>query len=310
MFRIARRAKAGHPNYLARGLRVCTLLTLLVLAGPATSPKAQGVDLRPRLAGPVWVYNNWSAYDELSDAVPLNEPLAMRELAEMLRLRNAGVHFDYYVMDAFWYDPDGGYRIWRREDWPDGPHRWIAACQAAGVKPGLWFSSNTLTSMKPAPQWQSSLNASGTAMALYSGGFLDDFRSQAAGVKPGLWFSSNTLTSMKPAPQWQSSLNASGTAMALYSGGFLDDFMDVLQHWYERGIRMFKLDFADFTVAAKGDENRLRPQEIRLRNGRALHAALRSFRRNHPDVVLVAFNGFVGDVDSAASSLDPFNVQW
>jgi hypothetical protein len=226
----------------------------------ATSPKAQGVDLRPRLAGPVWVYNNWSAYDELSDAVPPNEPLAMRELAEMLRLRNAGVHFDYYVMGAFWYDPDGGYRIWRREDWPDGPHRWIAACQAAGVKPGLWFSSNT-------------------------------------------------LTSMKPAPQWQSSLNASGTAMSLYSGAFLDDFMDVLQHWYERGIRMFKLDFADFTVAAKGDENRLRPQEIRLRNGRALHAALRTFRRNHPDVVLVAFNGFVGDVDSAASSLDPFNVQ-
>jgi hypothetical protein len=26
--------------------------------------------------------------------------------------------------------------------------------------------------------------------------------------------------------------------------------------------------------------------------------------------VLVAFNGFVGDVDSAASSLNPFNVQW
>jgi hypothetical protein len=261
MFRIERRAESYYPHYLARRLRVCTLLTLLFLAGPATSPEAQGADLRPRLAGPVWVYNNWSAYDELSDAVPLNEPLAMRELAEMLRLRNAGVHFDYYVMDAFWYDPEGGYRNWRREDWPDGPDRWIAACQAAGIQPGLWFSSNT-------------------------------------------------LTNMKPVPQWQSSLNASGTAMSLYSGAFLDDFMDVLQYWYERGIRMFKLDFADFTVATKGDENRLRPQEIRLRNGRALHAALRTFQRNHPGVVLVAFNGFVGDVDSAASSLDPFNVQW
>lgn len=261
MSRIERRAEAGHPYYLARGLGVCALLTLLFLAGPATSPEARRAGLRPRLAAPVWVYNNWSAYDELSDAVPLNEQLAMRELTEMLRLRNAGVHFDYYVMDAFWYDPDGGYRSWRREDWPDGPDRWIAACQAAGIKPGLWFSSNT-------------------------------------------------LTSMKPAPQWRSSLNASGTAMSLYSGAFLDDFMDVLQYWYERGIRMFKLDFADFTVAAKGDENRLRPQEIRLRNGRALHGALRTFRRNHPDVVLVAFNGFVGDVDSAASSLDPFNVQW
>ena len=116
MSRIERRAEAGHPYYLARCLGVRALLTLLFLAGPATSPETQGAGLRPRLVAPVWVYNNWSAYDELSDVVPLNEHLAMKELAEMLRLRNAGVHFDYYVMDAFWYDPEGGYRNWRRED--------------------------------------------------------------------------------------------------------------------------------------------------------------------------------------------------
>ena len=115
---------------------------------------------------------------------------------------------------------------------------------------------------------------------------------------------------MKPAPQWRELVERERHRHVALFGRFLDDFMDVLQYWYERGIHMFKLDFADFTVAAKGDENRLRPQEIRLRNGRALHAALRTFRRDHPDVVLVAFNGFVGDVDSAASSLDPFNVQW
>src|SRR5690348_11867943 len=74
-----------------------------------------------RLAAPIWVYNNWSAYDELSDEAPLTEALAMRELREMLRLRHAGVGFDYYVMDAFWYDPDGGYRSWRKPSWPDGP---------------------------------------------------------------------------------------------------------------------------------------------------------------------------------------------
>jgi hypothetical protein len=28
----------------------------------------------------------------------------MRELDEILRLREFGVHFDYYMMDAFWYD--------------------------------------------------------------------------------------------------------------------------------------------------------------------------------------------------------------
>ena len=120
MSRTERRLEAGHPPYLARGFGVCALLTFAV---PVTSPEVQGAGLRPRLAAPVWVHNNWSAYDELSDAVPLDEQLAMRELAEMI----AGVHFDYYVMDAFWYDPDSGNRSWRREDWPNRPDRWIAA---------------------------------------------------------------------------------------------------------------------------------------------------------------------------------------
>jgi hypothetical protein len=30
------------------------------------------------LPDPVWVYNNWSSYDELSDNIPLTEQLAMR----------------------------------------------------------------------------------------------------------------------------------------------------------------------------------------------------------------------------------------
>jgi hypothetical protein len=56
----------------------------------------------PLLRDPIWVYNDWSAYDELSDNIPLTEDLAMRELNEILRLRKLGVHFDYYMMDAFW----------------------------------------------------------------------------------------------------------------------------------------------------------------------------------------------------------------
>lgn len=243
---------------LTAGLGFCVALASLLLI-PIASAQAQ--HLRPFLSAPIWVYNDWSAYDELSDEVPLNEALAMQELAEILRLRRAGVHFDYYMMDAFWYDPQGGYRTWRRQDWPDGPDRWIAECQAAGIKPGIWLSTNT-------------------------------------------------LTSLNPAPQWRSSLNANGTAMALYTGGFLDDFMSVLDYWYGRGIRMFKLDFADMSVAAAGDEKRLPPQEIRRRNARALHDALREFRRRHPEVVLVAFNGFVGDIESAAAELNPFNTQW
>jgi hypothetical protein len=74
-----------------------------------------------KLAGPakpVFIYNNWSAYDELSDNVPLTEDLAMRELAELIRLKKSNVQIDYYVMDAFWFDKWGGYRTWNKQHWP------------------------------------------------------------------------------------------------------------------------------------------------------------------------------------------------
>jgi len=50
---------------------------------------------------PVSIYINWAAYNELSDNVELTETPAMRQLSGLLRLRAAGVRFDYYLMDAF-----------------------------------------------------------------------------------------------------------------------------------------------------------------------------------------------------------------
>ena len=228
-------------------------LVLLCLSGPALAQQ-------PFLAAPVWVYNNWSAYDELSDEVPLTEDLAMRELKELLRLRRAGARVDYYVMDAFWYDPDGGYRTWRK-DWPGGPDAWLKGC-------------------------------------------LDN------GIKPGLWFGTNSLVHLNAAAAWRDSLTARGDSMALYHGGFLDDFADVLQHWYDRGVRLFKLDFADFDAAAKGDEGRLSLPRLRQRNQNALLAMLAKFRKRNPDAVLVAFNGFVGDVETSRSAVLHSDVRW
>jgi len=129
----------------------------------------------PLLRDPIWVYNNWSSYDELSDRIPLTEELAMRELAQIVRLKQFGVHFDYYMMDAFWFDPDGAYRTWRKPNWPNGPDRWIAECRRNGILPGLWFSTNTLVKINAAPQWQDSLNKSKGSMSFYEGGFLHDF---------------------------------------------------------------------------------------------------------------------------------------
>src|ERR1700722_16952994 len=82
----------------------------------------------PRL--PVFIYNNWSAYDELSDNVAQTEELAMRGLNEIIRLKKSEVLIEYYVMDAFWFDKWGGYRTWNKEHWPGGPDKWLADCKA------------------------------------------------------------------------------------------------------------------------------------------------------------------------------------
>ncbi len=234
-------------------------------ASPASSPKWLPEKLgEPLLRDPIWVYNDWSAYDELSDKIPLTEELALRELDEILRLKKFGVHFDYYMMDAFWFAPDGAYRKWRTPSWAHGPDRWIAQCKAHGILPGLWFGSNG-------------------------------------------------LVKIDPAPRWRDSLNAKGSAMSFYEGGFLPDLMSTLEYWHDRGIRMFEFDFADFGAATPDAEKTETPQEIQGRNQTAFREALKAFRRKNPDIVLVAFNGFGGDLESTAGPFpfhNPIDLRW
>jgi hypothetical protein len=167
-----------HRKVLAHFIAAILFTACLALSAP-TNASAQDWDPQrvgaPLMRDPIWVYNNWSSYDELSDRIPLTEELAMRELGEIVRLRKFGVHFDYYMMDAFWFDPDGAYRQWRKPNWPNGPDRWIAECRRNNILPGLWFSTNTLVKINAAPQWQDSLNKNKGSMSFYEGGFLPDF---------------------------------------------------------------------------------------------------------------------------------------
>jgi hypothetical protein len=246
-----------------RSLRWLNAALLLALCAVARL-YAQNEPVPPALAEPISVYNNWSSYDELSDNIPLTEALAMRELDELLRLKKAGVRFDYYMMDAFWFAPDGGYRAWRTPNWPNGPDAWIRKCQENGVRPGMWFSTNT-------------------------------------------------LVKIEAAQAWKDSLNKDGTAMSFFEGGFLPDFMDALQFWYDRGIRMFKFDFVDLAAATPASAAKLTKAEIEERNANALHAALLRFRRKNPEAVLIAFNGFGGDLDNTVTRLPfraPTDLRW
>jgi hypothetical protein len=124
---------------------------------------------------PFNLYINWASYDELSDAVPLTEAVAMRQLDALLSLRQSGVRFDGYLMDCFWYARDGGYRSWRKPHWPDGPDRWLDRCLEAGLTPGLWFACNNFArhcQLDPHPAWKDSVSESGHACAFFTGGFL------------------------------------------------------------------------------------------------------------------------------------------
>jgi hypothetical protein len=184
----------------------------------------------------------------------------------VVRLKRLGVHFDYYMMNAFWFAPDGAYREWRKPDWPNGPDRWIAACQKNGLKPGLWFATNALWKINLAPQWRDSL----------------ELRQEHTS-------------------KWHLD------SMSFYEGGFLPDFMNTLQYWYERGIRLFEFDMADFDAATPVARKTQLEQEIRQRNQVAFRNALRTFRHKNPDAMLVAFNGFSEKMSSTANALTPTN---
>lgn len=211
---------------------------------------------------PVAVYNNWSAYDELSDNVELTEALALKELDEIVRLRRAGIRIDYYLMDAFWYATNGGYREFRQPHWPNGPDRWLKACRDNAIKPGLWVASNV------------------------------PFR-------------------LEVLPEWRSSMDVTGSAMCFFDGGFLAQFIDTMQFWYDRGVRLFKFDFANFTIATAAAARRYTKEEVFRRNCDALRLALLEFKRKNPEVLLAAFNGFGGDTEGTFAAIgQTVDLRW
>lgn len=205
------------------------------------------------LKQPSWVYDNWGIYDPIRH-MPLTEEIALRQVEEIARLKRHGVRFDYYMMNAFWFERDSGYRAWDKRYWPNGPDRWIAACKAEGVTPGMWFATNLIWRTGMTPAWKDS----------YGG---DDYRPYGADM--------------------------SG-ALSMFEGGFLTDFVAAMQQWYDRGIRVFEFDMADLNAATPASRATMTNYEIRRRNKEALIGALSAFRQKNPDALLVAFNGFKG----------------
>ena len=211
-------------------------------------------------AKPVFVYNNWSAYDELSDNVPQTEELAMNELAQMVRLKKQGFEFDYYVMDAFWFELWGGYRTWNKKHWPNGPGNWLTGCKKHNIKPGMWFSTNLI--------------------ATHDGRFLEVI------------------------DEWKNSLGTDPNIMCLFDGGYLNHLAGTLQIWYDKGVRLFKFDFAYFEAVTPAMKDKYTKEQVIEKNKVAFMNMLQNFRKHNPDVVITGYNGFGGNMENTYT---PFN---
>lgn len=110
-------------------------------------------------------------------------------------------------------------------------------------------------------------------------------------IKPGLWIASNVLSKMHCPPEWRDSLDARMPAMCCFCGGFMDHLLETLHGWYARGVRLFKFDFANFAAAPERIQRTMLPSEIRARNEAAFRGALMGFRGEHPDCLMLGYNG-------------------
>jgi len=126
------------------------------------------------------------------------------------------------------------------------------------------------------------------------------------GLKPGLWLSTNVCgwsnsPWMTPLPEWRDSRGGYlDLAMSLHTGGFLAYQIETMQQWYDRGVRVFKFDFADLGAASPAELARLGRPEVERLNAEAWRAALQKFRARNPEVLLLGYNGYGGDTSDTS----------
>jgi len=104
------------------------------------------------------IFNDWGAHDELGTlAKPqLTEELTQELLDELQSMKSKhGTEFADYVLDAYWYDPQGAYLAFKKSSWPRGYEPALKRMQDLGMKPGLWFDLGATTlDLKNTIGWQ------------------------------------------------------------------------------------------------------------------------------------------------------------
>ncbi len=105
-------------------------------------------------------------------------------------------------------------------------------------------------------------------------------------------------------PEWQSSLGTDPNILCLFDGGYLAHLADTLQMWHDKGVRLFKFDFAYFEAVTPAMQGKFSKEEVIEKNKVAFMEMLQHFRSKNPDILLTGYNGFGGDMENTYT---PFN---
>ena len=128
-----------------------------------------------------------------------------------------------------------------------------------------------------------------------------------------MWFGTNMLVKIDASPAWKDSLNEKKWLMSYYEGGFLPDFMKTLHIGTITGFGSTSSTSRTFRRPHLTQKRPSRPKRFVDGTKLRFEEALCEFRRKNPDVVLDAFNGFGGDVESTAGPFPfthPVDTRW
>ena len=94
------------------------------------------------------IYCDWGLHDDLAkgeDLVELTEKMTLENIARVAeQSKKSGVRYDYYLMDAFWFEDHNPYIDFKRRTFPHGAAPVIEALEKEGMKYGLWFDLNCI----------------------------------------------------------------------------------------------------------------------------------------------------------------------
>jgi hypothetical protein len=90
----------------------------------------------------------------------------------------------------------------------------------------------------------------------------------------------------------------------LFDGGYLKHLSDTLQSWHDKGVRLFKFDFAYFEAVTPAAKDKFTKEEVLEKNKVAFMNMLQLFRKKNPDVLITGYNGFGGDMENTYTQFD------